>query len=66
MILQSYEVTFEYLPGKKNIAADDLCRNSNTKINTEKCLSLQELVALDETQISTDQRKDKTWQEIIK
>ncbi len=49
MILQSYEVTFECIPGKKNTAGDALSRNINSKINTEKCLSLQEQVALDET-----------------
>ncbi len=51
---------------EENTAVDAFSRNINTEINTEKCLFLQELVALDETEISTDKRKDKTWQEIIK
>ncbi len=68
MTLQSFEVTFEYIPGKKNTAADALSRNidSDTEENCTTVCSIVELTTLDETQVSTEQRKDDKWRNIIR
>ncbi len=67
MTLQKYEVTFEYIPGKKNAAADALSRNIREDTTEGKFPALcnVELTALDETLISSEQRKEEPWKSII-
>ncbi len=67
MTLQEYEVTFEYIPGKKNAAANALSRNIREDTTEGKCSVLRnvvELTALDETLISSEQRKEELWKSI--
>ncbi len=67
--LQNYDVTFEYITGKKNIAADALSRNiisgsSENEVNSVVC-SVQELITLDSDMIAVEQSKDETWHDLI-
>ena len=66
--LQNYEVEFEYIPGKKNTAADALSRNiasdADTSTSSIVC-NVQELMILDEEEISKEQRKEEVTKEII-
>ena len=64
--LQNYEVKFEYIPGKKNTAADALSRNvaSQEKVNSIVC-SIQELTTLDSELVYSEQRKDDIWKQVI-
>ncbi len=62
--IQEYEVTFEYILGKKNAAADALSGNIGEDTVEGKCPALcnvVELTALDETLISSEQRKKEPW-----
>ncbi len=47
MTLQNYEIIFEYIPGKKNTAADALSRNILSQEENSAVCSMQELTALD-------------------
>ncbi len=67
--LQSYDVTFQYIPGKKNTAADALSRNimsgsSENEVNSAVC-SVQKLITLDSGMIAVEQSKDETWHDVI-
>ncbi len=63
--LQNYEVNFEYIPGKKNTAADALFRNiTSQEVNSVVC-NMQELTNIDPELIYAEQRKDDTWKQII-
>ncbi len=46
MTLQEYEVTFEYIPGKKNAAADAFSRNIREDTTEGKCPVLCNVVEL--------------------
>ncbi len=59
--LQNYEINFEYIPGKKNTAADALSRNIPSQKVNSVVRSMQELTALD-----TELREDDTWKQIIR
>ncbi len=63
--LQDYDVSFEFIPGKKNSAADALSRNitSESEDNLVVC-SVQELLTLNNELISTEQSDDETWKEL--
>ncbi len=65
--LHNYEIEFEYIPGKKNTAADALSRNivSHGEVNSVVC-SIQELTTLDNELVNSEQRKDDTWKKIIR
>ncbi len=60
--LQNYEISFEYIPGKRNTAADTLSRNiaSQEEVNTVVC-TLQELTTLDRELVYSEQREDDNW-----
>ncbi len=65
VILQSYEVTFKYIPGKKNIA-DTLSRNISSHEDTEMCVcNVNELITLEDVTICEEQRKDELWKAVI-
>ncbi len=65
VILQSYEVTFEYIPGKKNIA-DTLSRNISSHEDTEMPVcNVSELITLEDVTICEEQRKDELWKAVI-
>ncbi len=66
MTLQNYEINFEYIPGKKNTAADVLPRNvvSHGEVNSVVC-SIQELTTLDNELVCSEQRKNDTWKQVI-
>ncbi len=66
--IQEYEVTFEYILCKKNAAADALSRNIREDTTEGKCpvlCNVVELTALDETLVSSEQRKEEPWKSII-
>ncbi len=66
--IQEYEVTFEYILGKKNAAADALSRNIRKDTVEGKCpvlCNVVELTALGETLISSEKRKEEPWRSII-
>ncbi len=64
--LQNYEVKFEYIPGKKNTAADALSRNITSEadlyISSTVC-NIQELIVLNEDEISNEQGKRRRLEE---
>ena len=65
---QEYEVSFEFIPGKKNTAADAHSRNIKTDESTQTSTilcNLVELIALDEDLVRTEQRKEEPWKGII-
>ncbi len=67
--LQNYDVTFEYIPRKKNTAADALSRNiisgsSENEVNSAVC-GVGELITLDSDMIAVEQSKDETWHDLI-
>ncbi len=64
--LQNYEISFEYIPGKRNTAADALSRNiaSQEEINSVLC-TLQELTTLDRELVYSEQREDDNWKQVI-
>ncbi len=67
MTLQEYEVNFEYIPGKKNAAADALSRNIRDDTVEGKCpvlCNVVELTALHETLINSEQRNEEPWKSI--
>ncbi len=45
--LQNYEISFEYIPGKKNTAADALSRNIGSPETNSAVYCLQTLTTLD-------------------
>ena len=54
---------------EKNTAAGALSTNIYSDTEAEKCTAIcnvVELTALDETEISTEQRKEENWKELIK
>ncbi len=59
--LQNYEISFEYIPGKKNTAADALSRNIGSPETNSPVYCLQNLTTLDNELLYTEQRKDNTW-----
>ncbi len=63
--LQNYEINFEYIPGKKNTAADALSRNIASPGTNSPVYCLQDLTTLDNELLYTEQRKDNTWKQII-
>ena len=68
MTQQEYEVSFEYILGKKNSAADAHSRNIKTDESTQTSTilcNLVELIALDEDLVRTEQRKEEPWKGII-
>ncbi len=68
MTFQEYEVNFKYIPGKKTAAADALSRNIREDTIAGKfpvLCNVVKLTALDETLISSEQRKEEPWK-IIK
>ncbi len=65
MSLQNYEVNFEYIPGKKNTAADALSRNILSQEANSVVCNMQELTTLDTDLVHSEQRKDETWKQII-
>ncbi len=63
--LQNYEISFEYIPGKKNTAADALSRHIGTPETDTPVYCLQNLTTLDTDLLYTEQRKDDIWKKII-
>ncbi len=62
--LQNYEINLQYIPGKKNTAADALSRNiASQEVNSVIC-SIQQLTILDNELVYSEQRKDDTWKQI--
>ncbi len=59
--LQNYDVSFEFIPGKKNSAVDTLSQNimSESEDNVVVC-SVLELLTLDNELISTEQSDNET------
>ncbi len=66
MTLQNYEVKFEYIPGRKNTAADALSRNisSQTDTSIKTVCNVQELIVLNEEEVRNAQMKEKFSNEI--
>ncbi len=62
--LQNHDVTFEYIPGKKNTAADALSGSSENEVNSAVC-SVQELITLDSDMIAVEQSKNETLHDLI-
>ncbi len=63
--LQYYNVSFEYIPGKKNSAADALSQNitSESKVNIAVG-RIHEPTTLDNKLVSTEQSENETWKVI--
>ncbi len=68
MTLQNYDVKFEYIPGRKNTAADALSRNIISQIDTsiETVCNVQELIALNEEEVRNAQMEEEFSGEIIR
>ncbi len=64
--LQNYKIRFEYIPGKRNTAADALSRNivSQEEVNSV-AYTLQELTTLNRELLYSEQREDKNWKQVI-
>ncbi len=65
--MQNYEVKFEYIPGRKNTAADELSRNisSQTDTSMKTVCNVQELIVLNE-EVRNAQMEEKFPREIIR
>ncbi len=68
MILQNYEVKFEYIPGRKNTAADTLPQNisSQTDTSMKTVCNVQDLIVLNEEAVRNAQMEEKFSREIIR
>ncbi len=68
MTLKNYDVKFEYIPGRKNTAADALSRNiiSQTNTSIETVWNIEELIALNEEEVRHAQMEDEFSKEIIR